>query len=72
MRLLSPPKAVEVRTHPVLLTPPISKPTFTVDKWQAISAGQVTQAKTEFMGLQFQFATPRGRTNPDLPKRHIA
>ena len=31
---LSSERVVEVLTHPVLLTPPISKPTFTVAKWQ--------------------------------------
>ncbi len=46
-------EAVEVRTHPVLLAPPISKPTSTVDKWQAIFCRPIHQSKTAIGGLQF-------------------
>ena len=50
---LSSERVVEVLTHPVLLAPPISKPTFTVAKWQAIFCRPIHQSKAESMGLQF-------------------
>jgi len=48
---LSSERVVEVLTHPVLLAPPISKPTFTVAKWQAISAGRFTKANPNRSGV---------------------
>ena len=48
---LSSERVVEVLTHPVLLAPPISKPTSTVNKWQAIFCRPIHQSKTTSMGL---------------------
>ncbi len=64
---LSSERVVEVLTHPVLLAPPISKPTFTVAKWQAIFCRPIHQSKTD--ELRNPASSPSNECRRVLPDR---
>ncbi len=66
---LSSERVVEVLTHPVLLAPPISKPTFTVAKWQAIFCRPSHQSKTDKLRNPASSPSNRGACGRVLPDR---